>query len=614
MAVFSNLLLLHGSNVAAHLAHNNIVFFSYIMLAFIHKYLDKYIFFYSQHMLQLLHKVDNSRNNSAAADMLNNSFGVSAQQQPNQPTMQGFGLRLAPPSQRQSSSGHLWSSQTNADGKQSGHSTQEDDRTQLPSSTSQSLMPPHPNSQSSLFNSTETNNTGQPIERFPQLSSGRQCAAAEARSGPASMLLQPQQGSSATVFKNVWTNISAQRLAGMQANKITPNVLQSMMFPNNAGASNLWNSQKTDDQGQRAATPPDVATSSANSQSQDTKQVDSDSGVAPSQKATFESTVPGGNGSSQKPSSDANYTNSVSSFAQMHQQSIMSTKQGENPGSNFQSINASHNTIRNSGGIVFHGSPTPSNIQQQNYSLLHQMQAMRHTDIEPGSAVGKTINPEIGSDASPVDWKSDQRFAHVPSNSTKLSTDNIGSPGVPGSFPSDMKMLSFASRSEERDASIPLPSQLPSGERQSHVMVTSQNDHQNQVQPISMTGTSSSVERSERPRINPQMAPSWFGHYGNYRNGQNLAMLNAQMTTPLSYNFPKTSWNIDNTSSEHRVESVQPVRPGHLPPSTKVDALVSSNVKAASMLRRPKKRKSMESVFVSWHKIIEGPQKVRNIR
>jgi hypothetical protein len=44
-----------------------------------------------------------------------------------------------------------------------------------------------------------------------------------------------------------------------------------------------------------------------------------------------------------------------------------------------------------------------------------------------------------------------------------------------------------------------------------------------------------------------------------------------------------------------------------------VDALVSSNVKAASMLRRPKKRKSMESVLVSWHKIIGGPQNVRNI-
>jgi hypothetical protein len=76
------------------------------------------------------------------------------------------------------------------------------------------------------------------------------------------MLQQPQQGSSATVFKNVWTNISAQRLAGMQANKITPNILQSMMFPNNATTSNLWSSQRTDDQGQKASTPSDIVTTS----------------------------------------------------------------------------------------------------------------------------------------------------------------------------------------------------------------------------------------------------------------------------------------------------------------------------------------------------------------
>ncbi|XP_062210340.1 uncharacterized protein LOC133911897 isoform X2 [Phragmites australis] len=570
----------------------------------------------SQHMLQLLHKVDNSRNSNAAADIPNNSPGiVSAQQQLNHPSVQGFGLRLAPPSQRQPTLGHLWSSQTNVDGKQPDHSAQEDDLTQLPSATSQSLVHPHPNSQSSPFHAVETDNTGQPLGRFPQLSSGQQYPATEARSGPVPMLQQPQQGSSATVFKNVWTNISAQRLAGMQANKITPNILQSMMFPNNAAASNLWSSQKIDDQGQKAATPSDAATSSANSQNEDTKQaVDSDAGLAYSQKVNFDSTgatVSGGKGSLQKPSSDGNFANPVSSLAQLHQQGIMSTKLRESPGANFQNINASHNSANKGGGIVLHGSPAPSNIQQQSYSLLHQMQAMRHTDIDRGSAVGKTTKSEIGSDGSPVDWKSGQRFAQVANNSTKSSTDNVGSPGVPGSFPSDMKMLSFVSRSEERNPSI--PSQLPSGEHPSHGMVTAQNDLQNQVPLIGTSAASDSVERTERPSINPQMAPSWFGHYGNYRNGQNIAMLNAQKTTTSPYNFPKASWNIDNNSAEHRVESGQSVRPGHFLSSTRMQALVPSNVKATSTMRRPKKRKSTESALVSWHKIIESPQKLRNI-
>jgi len=573
----------------------------------------------SQHMLQLLHKVDNSRNSNVVADIPNNSLGVvSAQQQLNHSSLQGFGLRLAPPSQRQSNSGNLWSSQTNADGKQSDHSAQDDDRTQLPSTPSQSLTPQHQNSQSSPFHSSETENTGQPIARFPQLSSGQQYPVADDRSGPAPMVQQqqPQQSNSATVFKNVWTNISAQRLAGMQANKITPNILQSMMFPNNAAASNLWSSQKADDQGQRAATPSDIATSSANSQNQDAKQAaDSEAGLASSQKANLESagtTITGGNESLQKPSADGNSINAVSSFAQLRQQGILGAKHGEIPGANFQAMNASHNNANNSGGIVLHGSPAPSNIQQQNYSLLHQMQALRHTDIDPGSLAGKATRPDIGPDASQIDWKSGQRFAHVANNSTKLSADNIGSPGVPGPFTSDMKMLSFASRSEERNPNV--PSQLPSGERPSPGMVTAQNDNRNQVQPMGTSATSNSVERSERPRINPQMAPSWFGHYGNYRNGQSVAMLNAQKPTALPYNFPKASWNNENNSpAENRVESGQSVRPGHHLPSTRMEALVPSNVKVSSMMRRPKKRKAMDSTLVSWHKIIESPQKLRNI-
>ncbi|CAD6202626.1 unnamed protein product [Miscanthus lutarioriparius] len=571
----------------------------------------------SQHMLQLLHKVDNSRNSNVVADIPNNSLGVvSAQQQLNHSSLQGFGLRLAPPSQRQSNSGNLWSSQTNADGKQSDHSAQDDDRTQLPSTPSQSLTPQHQNSQSSPFHSSETENTGQPIACFPQLSSGQQYPVADDRSGPAPMVQQqPQQSNSATVFKNVWTNISAQRLAGMQVNKITPNILQSMMFPNNAASSNLWSSQKADDQGQRAATPSDIATSSANSQNQDPKQAaDSDAGLASSQKANLElaGTTVTGNESLPKLSSDGNSINAVSSFAQLRQQGILGAKHGENPGANFQAMNASHNSANNSGGIVLHGSPAPSNIQQQSYSLLHQMQALRQTDIDPGSLAGKTTRPDIGPDASQIDWKSGQRFAHVANNSTKSSADNIGSPGVPGSFNSDMKMLSFASRSEERNPNI--PSQLPSGERPSPGMVTAQNDNQNQVQPMGTSATSNSVERSERPRINPQMAPSWFGHYGNYRNGQSVAMLNTQKPTPLPYNFLKASWNNENNNpAENRVESGQSVRPGHHLPSTRMEALIPSNVKVSSVMRRPKKRKAMDSALVSWHKIIENPQKLRSI-
>ena len=72
--------------------------------------------------------------------------------------------------------------------------------------------------------------------------------------------------SSARQLKNVWTNISAQRLAGIQSNKITPNILQFIMFFNIASESYLRGSQTKDI---RYQLRPDVGTSSANWQSRE---------------------------------------------------------------------------------------------------------------------------------------------------------------------------------------------------------------------------------------------------------------------------------------------------------------------------------------------------------
>ncbi|KAG8074024.1 hypothetical protein GUJ93_ZPchr0006g40792 [Zizania palustris] len=555
-----------------------------------------------QHMLELLHKVDNSTDSNAAADHPNSSPDNTAtvQQQLNQPSLQGFGLRLAPPSQRQSAAGHAWSTHTDVDGKQLEHSTKGEDHTQS-STANHSLPPGHPSSQPTPFRSSEIDSTGQPTGRFPQFGSGQQYPVSEAISGSVAL---HQQGSSATVFKNVWTNISAQRLAGIQSSKITPNILQSMMFPNSTADSNLWGSQKADDQGQKSSTPSDVATSSTNSQNQETKQaVDSDAGLHSSEMANFDSmgaTASRVNEPSQKHSLDGNFAVPVSSLARLHQQGIINSKQGETPATNFQAMKTSHNT-----GIGLHGSPTLSNIQQQNYSLFHQMQAMKHVDIDPGNTAGKRLkSTETDSDASQVDWKSGQRFAHGANNSVRSSVDNTGSASVPGSVPSDMKMLRFAPRNNE-DRSPSIPSQLPSREPPSQGMeVAAQTDQQTQVQ-----AANTSSDLIERPKVNLQMAPSLFERYGSHINGQNLAMFNLQKTPVPPYNIPKSSWSMDNNSAENRINSGHSVRPGQYISSTKMEVSVPSS----TMKRMPKKRKSTESDLVSWHKIIEHSQTLRNM-
>ncbi|KAG8095954.1 hypothetical protein GUJ93_ZPchr0013g35097 [Zizania palustris] len=555
-----------------------------------------------QHMLQLLHKVDNSTDSNVVADMPNSSPDniSTVQKHLNQPSLQGFGLRLAPPSQRQSTAGHTWSTQTDVDGNQPEHSTKGGDHTQS-STASHSLPTGHPSSQLTPFHSSEIDSTGQPTGRFPQFGSSQQYPVSEARSGSVAL---PQQGSSATVFKNVWTNISAQRLGGIQSNKITPNIIQSMMFPNSTADSNLWGSQKADDQGQKASTPSDVATtSSANSQNEETKQaVDSDAGLASFEMANFDSmgaTVSRGNEPIQKHSLDGNFAIPVSSLAQLHQQGIINPNPGESPAANFQAMKTSQNA-----GLGLHGSPTPSNIPQKNYSLLHQIQAMRHVDIDPGNTAGKRLkSTEAGSDAPQVDWKSGQKFTHGANNSARSSVDNTGNASVTGSFPSDMKMLSFTPRSNEDKSQI-IPSELPSSEPLSHGMVVAaQTDQQTQVQVAN-----ASSDLIERPRINPQMAPSWFERYGSHRNGQNLSMFSLQKTPVPPYNVPKASWSMDN-SAEHRIDSGQSVRPGQYIPSTKLEVSVPSS----TMKRRPKKRKSIESDIISWNKIIEHPQALRNM-
>ncbi|KAF0910876.1 hypothetical protein E2562_004834 [Oryza meyeriana var. granulata] len=87
-------------------------------------------------------------------------------------------------------------------------------------------------------------------------------------------------------------------------------------------------------------------------------------------------------------------------------------------------------------------------------------------------------------------------------------------------------------------------------------------------------------------------------------------MFNLQKTPIPPYNVPKASWSMDNNSSEQRIDSGQSVRPGHYISSKKMEVSVPSSM----MQRRPKKRKSTESALVSWHKIIEHPQTLRNMR
>nr|CAD1832354.1 unnamed protein product [Ananas comosus var. bracteatus] len=284
----------------------------------------------SQNMPGLLQKMDQSINSNAVSTFHvpkpATAGDAASDGQLNQPSsLQNFGLRLAPPSQRQPISGHTahqtslndfsgkdgqfpqgdedQAQETSTNSFQSLHATQGayqranvDNKSsvpgqpyketscsqnkvdsptitpsdpscrhqkQSPSSTgheSNSKYPGFPfgiqnnaNTSRALENSeshsAEIDNNRQWNAGFPQNRSDQQVDNRSGSQPPISGI--SQQAGLPTMFKNVWTNLSAQRIAGLQPNKLTPDVLQSLILANNTRQANLWGLPKVNDFGKK---------------------------------------------------------------------------------------------------------------------------------------------------------------------------------------------------------------------------------------------------------------------------------------------------------------------------------------------------------------------------
>ncbi|KAF0928520.1 hypothetical protein E2562_004142 [Oryza meyeriana var. granulata] len=544
----------------------------------------------SRYMLQqFLQKVDNS-NSVVAGNMPIRSVDITTSHQLNQPSLQGFGLKLAPPMQQQPTSDNLWTSPTSVDIKPSDISVPEGDQRQLPSTPGSTPSSGYP-SRSSPFYSSDAGNTGLSSGCLPQIKSlGQQYPAAEPKSAPVNSLPQQSLQGTATMFKNVWTNISAQRLGGIQHNKITPNILQSMMFPSTVGDSTLRGSPKDDYQRMRVENLSDAATTTANSESQEIKQVVENDGRPTSSDIPnvdqMGGILSGKENALQRP---------------LMQQSIINSSQGENMAANFPNVSSSFNKVSTDGGINLHGSPAPSNSLQLNYSLLHQMRSMKPVGSGPENTSGKRLKTtDVSCDASQVEWTAAERAPYGENNPVRLCTDNTEVPRISNSLPSD-EILRFAPRnSEEITSTMPSHVQLRELPSTSNDMATARTDLQNQCSSLGTSSTENLIESSDRLRINPQISP-WLQH-GSYRNGQNLAMYSARKTAS-PYNHPKVPWSMDNSSVA-----------GHgLDGSISVGPAIPSGLKLSSAAGRPKKRKFKAPVLVSWNQIIEGHQKLTDM-
>ncbi|OAY72750.1 hypothetical protein ACMD2_09482 [Ananas comosus] len=566
----------------------------------------------SQNMPGLLQKMDQSINSNAVSTFHvpkpATAGDAASDGQLNQPfSLQNFGLRLAPPSQRQPISGHTahqtslndfsgkdgqfpqgdedQAQETSTNSFQSLHATQGayqranvDNKSsvpgqpyketscsqnkvdsptitpsdpscrhqkQSPSSTgheSNSKYPGFPfgiqnnaNTSRALENSeshsAEIDNNRQWNAGFPQNRSDQQVDNRSGSQPPISGI--SQQAGLPTMFKNVWTNLSAQRIAGLQPNKLTPDVLQVLILANNTRQANLWGLPKVNDFGKKGENASsDIGTSSSNALNQENRHV----------MGHFE----------MQPSSEKVAVVLKKGIASQGQEALQKHLTYQNP-------------------------------DQNDYSLLRQMHAMRSTDVEPSDRFGKRLKgAEFGSDTSLID----QRQNSV----VKASVDNKLAGNLHDAYPSEVKMLSFASSNNE-DNGVNVSSQLSGREASSPDMHIAR--FQNSVHSFNPGPASHSVEGSEHPKISPQIDPSWFEQHGIYRNGHTLAM---------QYNLPKVSGSLNtNILAEKKLNSGQ-------------FGIIEPGMVSAIVPTRPKKRKAATPEPLSWHKVIEGSQGQISIR
>ncbi|GAV85279.1 hypothetical protein CFOL_v3_28717 [Cephalotus follicularis] len=382
-----------------------------------------------------------------------------------------------------------------------------------------------------------------------------------------------QQGLSSKILPNVWTSVSAQQ----RSLAVKPSSLyKSHLQPNNS-VETTSGPQNLDDQvvqrGGNASS--EFGACSANSQGYGGKE----------QPAKEQQESPGKNGSLETMSA----AHSVGNESAVQCSSDASPL---NPSATQRDIEAFGRSLR------------PNNVMNQRYSLLHQVQAMRNTENDPGNRSAKKFKgPDSGPDAQLVAPKGGQQLSYGSNSMDRNASTNLNS--IPSA---DSGMLSFSSK----------PLQNIDTNASSHDMVAfSQNDSQS-----FSSSTSASVVRGEHSQISPQMAPSWFDQYGAFRNGHMLPMYDARKITtvktleqPLFVGRPSDSLHAHH-SAEQVNAAADACQLGNSLQSSSPTTIAHEHMSPdqSMVTLRPKKRKIATSELLPWHReVMQGSQRLQSL-
>lgn len=274
----------------------------------------------------------------------------------------------------------------------------------------------------------------------------------------------------------------------------------------------------------------------------------------------------------------------------------------ESAANSFADSTLSNSTTTQRDIEAFGRSLKPNNLLHQNYSLLHQIQAMKSTETDTDNrSIKRFKGRDSGVDGSQA---ASVGLQHLSTNHTPLPSG-------------DSKMLSFSSKLVDNRGT----------NSSSHDMLTvCHNDSQS-----STDGNSAGAVRGENSQISPQMAPSWFDEYGTFKNGQMLSVYDARKITavktmeqPFILGKPSGSLDVGHPTQANSVADARQlgnIQQSSIPMSVTSDHLSSSQflppvATDQSLVHvRPKKRKSATSELLPWHReVTQGLARLQNIR
>ncbi|XP_004508686.1 uncharacterized protein [Cicer arietinum] len=237
----------------------------------------------------------------------------------------------------------------------------------------------------------------------------------------------------------------------------------------------------------------------------------------------------------------------------------------------------------------------PNTFLHQNFSMLNQVQSMSNMEVNPIDQDIKKFN--VSDDV--VDKQFDSKHEQRSYGYNNLVEDVSGCNSlVPG---------------DGRETNASSEEVVGYGQKNAFNVANS-----NKVTSV----------RSDHSLINPQMAPSWFEQYGTFKNGKMLPMYDGHTMTPKIMDQPYIVKN--QSASLHLSNSMEQVNSlndagehGHArlsPMPTSVvnvpsQLLSPHTVEPDLHVMRPKKRKSATSELMAWHKELkQGSERLQDIR